>query len=90
MTPPDLETARTAVGFLAGTLTTVSFLPQVLKAWKTKDTQSLSGLMYVLFSVGVALWLLYGFLLASMPIMLFNAITLILSFSILVLKALYR
>lgn len=90
MTPSGMEALRTSIGFLAGTLTTVSFLPQVFKAWKTRDAQSLSGLMYVLFSLGVTLWLLYGFLLASMPIIVFNAITLLLSLSILVLKVLYR
>lgn len=46
--------------------------------------------MYVLFSLGVTLWLLYGFFLASMPMIVFNAITLLLSLSILVLKVLYR
>ena len=85
-----MENVRTAIGFLAGTLTTVAFLPQVLKAWKTRDTRSLSGSMYILFSTGVALWLLYGVLLASLPIILFNTITLVLSISILVLKAFYR
>ncbi len=90
MTPAGMENVRTAIGFLAGTLTTVAFLPQVLKAWKTRDTRSLSGSMYILFSTGVALWLLYGVLLDSLPIILFNTITLVLSISILVLKAFYR
>ncbi len=84
------DTPRTLIGFLAGALTTASFIPQVLKAWKTRDTRSLSWVMYILFSVGVALWLWYGFMLASIPIILFNAITLVLSLSILLLKAFYR
>ncbi|MHB1286192.1 MAG: SemiSWEET transporter [Leptospirales bacterium] len=90
MTFSGHENTRTFIGFLAGMLTTASFIPQVLKAWKTRDTRSLSWVMYILFSIGVALWLWYGFMLASIPIILFNAITLILSLSILVLKAFYR
>jgi len=72
------------IGNLAAILTTASFLPQALKTIKTKDTGGLSLPMYVLFVVGVGLWLLYGMLNNQMPIIIGNLITLILSGTILI------
>lgn len=74
------------VGTLAGILTTIAFIPQVLKTWKTKSAQDISLLMFLLFSSGVLLWLIYGVLLKAIPIIIANGITLSLSASILVLK----
>ena len=67
------------IGFLAAALTTVAFLPQVIKNWKTKSAGDLSFGMYGLFVCGVALWLMYGVLLEDVPIILANAVTLALS-----------
>lgn len=74
------------LGFVAATLTTISFLPQALKAWKTKSTKDISLLMYTVMGVGVTCWLLYGLGLKSRPIIYANVITLILILSILFLK----
>ncbi len=74
------------LGFVAGTLTTVSFIPQVLKAWRTRSTGDLSLTMLVAFTSGVALWLVYGVALWSMPVILANAVTLALSGVLLGLK----
>lgn len=63
-------------GYLAATLTTVSFVPQVLKTLRTRDTRSISLGMYALFSLGVALWLVYGVLIDAWPVILANAVTL--------------
>jgi len=71
------------IGNLAAVLTTASFLPQALKTIKTKDTGGLSLPMYVLFVLGVGLWLLYGMLNNQMPIIVGNLITLILAGTIL-------
>ncbi len=74
------------IGGFAATLTTCSFIPQVWRVWRTKHTKDISLLMYTLFTVGVALWLIYGILLASWPIILANTITLLLAGMVLVLK----
>jgi len=73
-------------GTLAGILTTIAFIPQVAKTWKTRSAGDISLLMFLLFSSGVLLWLIYGLLLHAMPIIIANAITLSLSASILLLK----
>lgn len=74
------------VGNLAACLTTISFLPQAIKTIKSKDTRQLSLPMYVLFVAGVALWIVYGLHVNSMPIIVGNVITLLLAGSILVVK----
>lgn len=74
------------IGTLAGVFTTIAFIPQVTKTWKTKSAGDISLLMFLLFSTGVLLWLIYGVLLHAMPIVVANGITLSLSASILLLK----
>jgi MtN3 and saliva related transmembrane protein len=74
------------LGMIAAVLTTASFLPQVYKTWKTKDTKSLSLTMYVCFFIGIVLWLIYGFLIDSLPMILANGITTITTFLLIVLK----
>ena len=76
----------TIVGFFAGFLTTVSFLPQVLKTWKSRSTSDLSMGMLSIFSLGVMCWLVYGFLLQESPMIFWNSVTLILVLVILILK----
>lgn len=68
-----------AIGYLAAILTTVSFVPQVVHVVRTRDTRAISRTMYVAFCVGVAMWLLYGIVLASPPIVIANAVTLVLA-----------
>ena len=78
------------LGFIAGALTTLAFLPQVIKAVCTKSTHDISLGMVTLTSVGIFLWFIYGFCLRSLPIMLPNLISFILTFALLVLKIRYR
>jgi len=73
-------------GTLAGCLTTIAFIPQVVKTWKTRSAQDISLFMFLLFSCGLLLWLIYGILLKALPIILANGITLALSTSILAMK----
>ena len=80
----------TTLGFLAGTLTTVSFVPQVHKALRSRRCDDLSWGMLLAFGGGVLLWLIYGLLLAAPPIIAANAITLALIVALLWLKARYR
>jgi MtN3 and saliva related transmembrane protein len=75
-----------AVGYFAASCTTLAFLPQAVKVLRDKDTKSLSLGMYVLFTVGVGLWLAYGILKDDYVITLANAVTIILSLAILVTK----
>lgn len=74
------------VGYAAAILTTVSFVPQALKSWQTRDLSGVSLAMYSLFTLGVALWLVYGVMLGSWPIIVANAITLALAGVVLTLK----
>ncbi|MBF0095286.1 MAG: SemiSWEET transporter [Alphaproteobacteria bacterium] len=75
-----------AVGFVAGTLTTLAFLPQVLKTWRTRSARDLSLAMLLSFCAGVVLWLVYGVMIGQWPIILPNIVTLVLAGSILVFK----
>ncbi len=78
------------VGLLAGSLTTISFVPQVIRIWQRKHAEDISTSMFIIFITGVALWLWYGFRLAAWPVIIANAITLALASLILVLKFHYR
>ena len=75
-----------ALGFLAALLTTLSFVPQVIYCWKTRDTRSISLSMYACFCLGALLWLVYGLLVQQWPVVFANSITLVLAPSILSLK----
>ena len=74
------------LGLTAGTLTTAAFVPQLLKAWRSKSTGDLSWGMLVTFSTGVLLWLIYGVWIDSLPVILANAVTLLLQAGIVSLK----
>lgn len=77
------------VGLLAGLLTTIAFLPQVWKIYRTKSGRDISARMFTIFSIGIVLWLAYGIMLGQMPIILANAVTLVLSLTIIGLKVYY-
>ena len=74
------------IGYIAGTLTTISFVPQVARAWKLKETRDLSFAMLLLFALGVLLWALYGIWIGSMPVIAANVITFILILVLLWMK----
>lgn len=78
-----------SIGLVAGLLTTAAFIPQVWKIYRTKSGKDISGRMFSLFSAGIVLWLIYGILLESMPLILSNAVTLVLSLTIIALKVRY-
>lgn len=75
---------------MAATLTTASFVPQALHTFRTKDVSGISLGMYSAFTLGVALWLVYGVLLGAWPIVIANAITLSLAGAILAMKLRYQ
>jgi len=78
------------IGYIAGTLTTVSFVPQVIRAWKLRETRDLSLAMLVLFALGVCLWTVYGIWIDSLPIIAANLISLVLILFLLLLKLRYQ
>lgn len=73
-------------GYLAAVMTTLAFVPQAVKTIRTKDTRSISLGMYVVFTAGIAMWLVYGIALDSMPMILSNIVTFLLSATILTMK----
>ena len=78
------------VGYIAGALTTIAFVPQVVRAWKLKETRDLSLAMLVLFSIGIFLWTCYGFWTESLPIIAANVTTFALVIVLLGLKIRYN
>ena len=78
------------LGYVAATLTTIAFLPQVFKTWRSRSAKDVSLVMMITFSIGVFLWLLYGLAIQAMPVILANATTLILALLIVILKIKYR
>ncbi|WP_299353691.1 SemiSWEET transporter [Mucilaginibacter sp.] len=78
------------IGFMAAFSTTISFLPQAVKTIRTKDTSGISLSMYVVFTVGTFLWLMYGIMYPSLPVAVANAITFIFAGIILVYKIKYK
>lgn len=79
----------TIIGLLAGTLTTISFFPQVIKTIKTKETKDLSLTMYIVLATGIFLWTTYGVLIKDVPVILANSISFVLASIILILKIRY-
>ncbi len=77
------------VGFLAGTLTTLCWTPQAIKILRSRDAKSISLVTQITFVVGCALWLIYGVLIGSPSVVLFNAITVALNLLIILLKLRY-
>ncbi len=84
------EMVGTIVGTIAGLCSTGSFIPQVIKAWREEDAGAISKRMYVITVTAFSLWIVYGILIGSVPIIVFNTASLALSGAILFLKIRYR
>ena len=78
------------IGIFAGVCTTISLVPQVIKAWKTKSTKDISFFMLGLFTIGVTGWLVFGILLNNYPIIVTNFTTLLLALLIIAAKIKFR
>ena len=76
----------TAIGMVAGFCTTFCFVPQLLKAWREGDTEAISKRMYVVSTAAFGLWVVHGFMIGSLPIIVFNVLSLLFSGAILVIK----
>lgn len=80
----------TILGLIAGTLTTIAYVPQLIKTWRSKSAGDLSWGMLITLCTGIILWLVYGFYAQDIPVIAANIVTLVLSSIILVLKIRYR
>ena len=78
------------LGLIAGALTTMAFLPQVIKTYRSRSAKDLSLGMFLVFCLGVVLWLAYGWVLNDIPLMVANALTLILASTLLVFKFTFK
>lgn len=74
------------IGLAAALLTTLAFVPQVIRSWRSRDTRAISLPMYSVFTLGIGLWLIYGIMLHDLPITLANGVTLLLAAIVLALK----
>ncbi len=79
-----------SIGYVAAVFTTIAFLPQVIRAWKTKSTKDLSYGMVIIFLTGVSLWFVYGIMIHDRPVTYANGLTLILIFVLFGLKLRYK
>lgn len=78
------------LGLVAGVFTTTAFFPQVVKTWRSKSAGDISLGMFSIFSAGLLLWLAYGVVIGSVPVIVSNAITFVLAATILVFKLRYK
>lgn len=77
------------IGYAAATLTTVAFVPQVIRVYRTRSVEDISTGMYLAFLVGVTMWVLYGIRIGSLPVVIANAVTFVLASAVLVGKMRY-
>jgi MtN3 and saliva related transmembrane protein len=82
----ESKTIVDLIGYVAAPMTTISFLPQLIRVIKLRSARDISLGMFLIFTIGTAFWLTYGFLAHSLPVTIANGITLVLSASILFLK----
>ena len=81
-----MNATATIIGYVAGTLTTVAYLAQVLRTLKHRRTKDISLSMYLILCTGIGLWLVYGVFIHSWPVIIANAVTLALSGAVLAMK----
>lgn len=80
----------TVLGSIAGTLTSLAFFPQVVKAWKSKSTEDVSLGTLALMCIGTFLWVIYGIYINSLPLIATNVVTFVFAFVVLVFKTKYK
>ncbi len=78
------------IGFMAATLSTAAFVPQVIKTYRSKSAKDLSLGMFLIFTTGIILWLVYSVMINKYPMIFANAVTLILSFTLLYFKLTFK
>jgi MtN3 and saliva related transmembrane protein len=84
-----METSQT-IGLVAGAMTTLAFLPQVIKTYQSRSAKDLSLSMFLIFCMGVVLWLIYGISINALPVIIANAVTLVLASMLLIFKLTFK
>ncbi|MGK0253895.1 MAG: MtN3 and saliva related transmembrane protein [Mariniflexile sp.] len=82
--------SKEIIGFIAAILTTAAFVPQVYKTWKTKDVKGISLTMFLVMFTGVILWLIYGYCINSLSMILANSVTVLLIFALIIFRFKYH
>lgn len=82
----SVDAGTELLGLVAGTLTTISFIPQVLQVWRSRSAADISLTMFLLFTLGVLLWGIYGVLIGSLAVIVANAVTFVLTVGIIAMK----
>lgn len=85
-----MEAYQETLGFVAAILSSISFLPQIIKIWRFRSVKDISTGMYVIYALSVILWLIYGMIIKSEPLILAEILTLILVSAILTMKYLWK
>lgn len=78
------------LGYIAGILVVISLLPQAIKSWKTKSTQDISLWRYIIYTIGLILWIVYAVIVKNGPVAAMNSVGLLLALFILCLKLKYK
>lgn len=78
------------LGYIAGMLVVLSLVPQVVKSWKTKSTRDISLLRYIIYIIGLILWIMYAVIIKNGPVAVMNGLGLLLALSVLILKLKYK
>lgn len=78
------------IGYIAAFCSTISLIPQVIKIWKDRSAKAISITMYLIYSLAVVFWLIYGIMINSVPLITAEIITLVLSIAILIMKYLWK
>lgn len=86
----EIAFSPTWIGIAAAILTTAAFAPQAIQAWRSRSTRDVSLAMFSMMVAGIVLWLIYGLLIGDLPLILANAVTLLLAGAILVAKIRFR
>ena len=84
------ESKPLQIGYAAAFCGTVSLIPQIIKLWKERSAKAISATMYLIYTFGVVLWLIYGIMINSIPLIIAEIITLVLSIAILIMKYLWK
>lgn len=78
------------IGYIAAFCSTISLVPQVIKLWQERSAKAISTTMYLIYSLGIIFWLIYGIMINSSPLIIAEVITLILCLTILTMKLLWK
>jgi MtN3 and saliva related transmembrane protein len=80
---------QSLIGFIAGILTTIAYIPQIIQVWRSKSAKDISSVTFAVLTTGIILWAIYGFEINSMPLIISSIISAVFACAILIFKLLY-